>query len=255
MTVSKRRSGPIIPLEQLRDGYGKAIDSAFALLQASLALWSAWPTVALGLAQLGQEELGKSLSILAAHRLGQNETAWEWFWRPWTDHKTKAYRAFLYELISPTRIEIRGQDGTRLAGASMREAIQHEKEFAFYVNFDRATERFTAPGDVISPEEAFHRITTLLYLGVTADRIRRTLDTLADTAAFEKFSDIAFRICSEGLYQEDMPAVFLEFASRTPEHARLIHELEASLIAGCDWLRALIESKGPNTRVDAEPSA
>lgn len=243
MTVGKRKSGPVIPREQLRDGYHKAIDQAFALLQASLELYSQWPAIALGLAQLGQEELGKSLSLLAAHRLGRDETAWKWFWESWTNHKTKAHRAFLYELVNPTRIEICGQDGTRLAGVSLRESIQHEKEFAFYVNFDPAEGRFTAPGDAVSAEEAFHRITTLLYLGVTADRVRRTLDTLAGEAAFEIFSEMAFRICSEDLYQHDMPDIFREFATRSPEHGRLIHQLEAHLIAGREWLQQLIESK------------
>jgi hypothetical protein len=39
--------------------------------------------VALGIAELGQEEVGKTVSFLAAFSLQNDPGAWEWFWAAW----------------------------------------------------------------------------------------------------------------------------------------------------------------------------
>jgi hypothetical protein len=60
--------------EQLIDGYEKAISNGFRLLQAAMSLTPEFPEIALGLAEIGQEEIGKSLSLLAAFSLGRDQS-------------------------------------------------------------------------------------------------------------------------------------------------------------------------------------
>jgi len=121
--------------EQLRDGFRKTIGNAHRLLSASLSLVSETPELSLGLAEVGQEELGKSLSLLASFSLPTAKFGWEWLWRGWKNHRLKGYRAFLYEFVSPVRIEMHGKEGLLMSGIPSRDQIQHEKEFSFYVNF------------------------------------------------------------------------------------------------------------------------
>lgn len=138
----------IIARPELRHGYQKAVENAFALLQAAMSLTESYPSVALGLAEIGQEELGKSLTCLAAIALPQDSQSFRWFWKAWKDHRLKAYRAHLYELISPTRLEVVGPDGSNHLGISERAHIPLEKEVSFYVNYD-------PKGGFLSPRTQF----------------------------------------------------------------------------------------------------
>ena len=94
------------PLQELRDGYTKAVAQGLALMEGAMELAPTRSAIALALAEIGQEEIGKSLSLLAAIALPADLHSATWFWKPWTHHRTKAHRAFLYELIGPTRIEM-----------------------------------------------------------------------------------------------------------------------------------------------------
>ena len=55
--------------EQLLTGYRMAVQNAFDLLDSSQALFNKAPAVALAIAQIGQEELGKAYLILCAGTL------------------------------------------------------------------------------------------------------------------------------------------------------------------------------------------
>jgi AbiV family abortive infection protein len=237
--MPKIRYGPVLAHDKLHDGYAKAVEQGSALLQAGMDLVSTQPAIALGLAELGQEEIGKSLSLLAAISLPCDPDSWTWFWGSWTNHRLKAHRAFLYELISPTRIEMRTADGMQLAGFTLRREIQHEKEAAFYVNFDNKTGSFLSPADGVPPLEAQHRVATLLYLAVTAHRVYAALHATAALRSYELFSEVAFRICSEDLYQQQMPALLLEFASRSPAHAEIVSVLDDSLASGRKYIEEI----------------
>jgi AbiV family abortive infection protein len=159
--------------EQLLDGYEKAISNGFRLLQAAMDLTPEFPEIALGLAEIGQEEIGKSLSFLAAFSLGRDQS---WFWSAWKDHQLKAHRAFLYELISPVRLEMVGPGDLKRVGLPQRDKIKYEKEFSFYVNYDPKSGRFLSPEKTVELSEAANRVMTLLYLACTAWSVKAALD-------------------------------------------------------------------------------
>lgn len=226
--------------DQLTDGYGKTISTAFRLLQAAMTVTAEFPEVALGLAEIGQEETGKSLSFLAAFSPASDKSIWRWFWSAWKNHQLKAHRAFLYELISPVRIELGGPGGLRKAGLPIRGKIQHEKEVSFYVNFDPKSGRFVSPETAVDRLEVFNRVFTLLYLAVTAWSVKAALDEEEPAFRYRAFSEIALRICSDKLYQQDMPAVFAEFEQRSIKHEALMRTLRDRLAEGEEYLAKLV---------------
>lgn len=212
---SKHRA---LSFEQLREGYVQTIENAMRFFGASVDLRQTYPDKALALAQLGQEEVGRSLSLLSAFNLPPDPSAWEWFWGGWANHQLKAHRAYLYEAISPLRIEIDAPDGRCFRGEPLRPKISQEKEASLYVDFDQASGHFLSPSQQISSFDASARMVTLCYLCATADAIRRALLADDDSFRLTAFSEIAFRICSEELYQQDMPRLIEEFRKRTPRH-------------------------------------
>ncbi|HEX4577802.1 MAG TPA: AbiV family abortive infection protein, partial [Edaphobacter sp.] len=127
------------------DGYIATIENAIRFFGAAGDVITAYPDKALALAQLGQEELGKSLTILSAFSLPAKEGAWKWFWDGWSNHQLKAHRAYLYELISPLRIELDAPNGKTYTGGPLRTKLSHEKESGFYVDYDQVLERFVSP--------------------------------------------------------------------------------------------------------------
>src|SRR5579864_5478999 len=76
----------VLSFVQLRDGYIKTIENAIRFFGASTDLIQVFPDKALALGQLGQEEVGRSLSLLAAFSLPSETHAWEWFWKGWNNH-------------------------------------------------------------------------------------------------------------------------------------------------------------------------
>jgi AbiV family abortive infection protein len=237
--VSTQQANRKLTQSQLMDGYGKAISNGLRLFEASVDLTAEFPDVALGLAEVGQEEIGKSLSLLAAFSLAPGQ--WKWSWSAWKNHQLKAHRAFLYELISPVRLEARTADGVRSLGPPLRRKITHEKEFSFYVNFDPQSGEFVSPAKAIAAIETHNRAATLLYLTVTAWHVKAALDDEDPLFRYEAFSEIAFRICSERIYQQDMPEIFSEFESRSPKHQRLIESVRAKLEEGEDFLTSSLK--------------
>jgi AbiV family abortive infection protein len=244
--MSGRHAITSLTPHQLSDGYGKAISNALRLLQAAMSLTTEFPEVALGLAEIGQEEIGKSLSLLAAFSLASNASAWRSFWSAWNNHELKAHRAFLYELISPLRIEIHEPRGLRKDGLATRERIKYEKEVSFYVNFEPKSGLFLSPEQAVDRLEVFNRVFTLLYLAVAAWSVKRALDEDDATFRYRAFSEIALRICSEDLYQQDMPALFTDFERRSTKHEALLRSLRARLAEGKEYLTKLIPSRPPS---------
>ena len=230
-----------LTFEQTRQGYELAIENGLQLLRASVTLIFEFPEQALGLAQLGQEEIGKSMSLLAAFSLPPDPEAWRWLWGDWRRHDLKAHRAFLYELIDPLRIETTAPDGKRLAGLPSRDKISQEKEFAFYVNFDEHSGMFVAPNATISRDEAFNRVFTLLYLGFAAHDIGAVLTDENERERIIAFSPIAVRICTENLYQQDMPAILDKFAEAGAEQKAIVDGIRGASKKRNEWLSQMVQ--------------
>ena len=95
-----------LPFDVLRKGFELAVSNAFSLVMAAIQLVDQFSHVTLGIGQLGQEELGKSFTILAAISLPDDDPDWRSFWSDWKDHRVKASRAFFYELFNPMRLEL-----------------------------------------------------------------------------------------------------------------------------------------------------
>jgi AbiV family abortive infection protein len=222
---------PVIGSDQLKLGYEGAIDNALRFFGAATSLCSDYPDKALALAQIGQEEIGKSLTLLAAFYLPSDIAAWQWFWKDWTAHQVKAHRAFIYELISPMRLEMQSPSGIKYSGLPLRAKIHQEKEAGLYVDFDVQNIRFICPVDTVTSFEALARTSTLSYLGATADALRRALFNSEEDFRLSAFSEIAYRICSEKIYQQDMPKILDEFSARSGQHTKLISDLNTALEA------------------------
>ena len=211
---------------------------------AAQELMVSYPDKSLALAQLGQEEVGKSLSMLSAFALRPDEDAWAWFWRDWNNHQVKAHRAFLYEIISPVRLEISLADGSRYAGEPLRPRLSQEKESGFYVDFDQEQKRFLKPETQVSFLEAASRLSTLSYLTATADGVRRALLNDQEEFRLSQFGQLAFRICTERIHQQDMPGMLEEFRKLSVQHEELVKDLEIALAANVEFLSSLPSQSG-----------
>jgi AbiV family abortive infection protein len=242
MAKKKTAKTPIIPFERLREGYAATLNNAMRFIGAAQELLKDYPDKALALAQIGQEELGKSLTILSAFALPPDEVAWKWFWTDWNNHRRKAHRAYLYELISPTRLEMDTPSGRVYDGRSLRPKISQEKEFGFYVDFDMDLGCFVSPEGQVPSDEAWNRWMALTYLCITADGVRRTLLHNDEQFRLKAFGEVAYRICSEPIMQQDMPALVESFRHCSARHESLIGDLETALAGNLDFLRSLPQS-------------
>ena len=187
------------------EGYSLAVENAVRSLGAATDLLGTFPDKALALAQIGQEEVGKSLTLLAAFAIPQTPNAWKWFWKGWREHNLKAHRAYLYELLNPLRIELSSPDGRRYGGEPLHDSLPREKELGLYVDFKEKSGFFVAPEFAITRFEAMARTSTLAYLVATADATRRALTFVDPLFRLTAFADVALRVCSEKLYQQEMP--------------------------------------------------
>lgn len=223
------KTGPVLSAGQLKDGYMKTLENAARFFAAASDLIKSYPDKAFALAQIGQEEVGRSLTILAGFALLPDVDAWKWFWGGWWNHQLKAHRACLYEIIDPLRIEILVPDGPNFAGHPLRPNIAQEKEAGFYVDFNLDTGCFLAPMEQVSNFEASGRTITLMYLFATADAVRRALLVEDDQFRLPAFGELAFKICSEDIYQQDWPELIDEFGKRSLRHEALVDSLNVAL--------------------------
>jgi len=242
--MTKKARTSILSFACLRDGYVATIENAIQFFGATQELMTSYPDKALSLAQLGQEEIGKSLTILAAFALPPDQDAWKWFWTNWSNHQLKSHRAYLYEIISPTRLVIDGPDGTLYDGRTLRSKISQEKESGFYVDFDADKGCFVSPIGQVAKLEVVNRMMALIYLSVTADGVRRALLNDDEQFRLTSFGELAYRICTEPIYQQDMPSLVESFRKRSARHEMLISDLEIALAGNAAFLRSLPQPPG-----------
>src|SRR4030042_3054924 len=156
---------PDLTFEQLYDGYSKTLENAERLLHAAMAIWDNYPEIALGLFELGQEEIGKSFTFLATFALVETPEAETFLLRNWRNHRVKAHRAFFYEHFSPIRCIITDpKTGESFEGLSIRRGIHVEKEVSFYVDYDNLPKKFISPRETVRPIEVTNRGGALLCL-------------------------------------------------------------------------------------------
>jgi AbiV family abortive infection protein len=216
----------MMTFQQLYDGYSKSLNNAERLLSAGLKLFGEYSEIALGLFELGQEELGKSFTFLAAFIFSDTLVVEEFLFKDWKNHRVKVHRAFLYELISLLRVVIENDKGNILSGGSVREKLHYEKEASFYVNYDGKQKKFISPQEDIQSVEVGNRGGTLLCLLNTALCVKKVLDDgERKKTNYKLFSDLAQSLLCLEIYQQDMPAVFESFAKQSPKHARIVDNL------------------------------
>lgn len=230
----------VLSLTQLQRGYGLSIDNAMRSLGASSKLMKEYPDKALGLAQIGQEEIGKSLSLLAAGTLPP-EQAWDWLSPGWRDHQMKAHRAYFYEIIHPLRIEApHPEGGEHYDGGPLLDRLSAEKEVSFYVDLDESLKSFVSPEELVDGFAAFARTSTLAYLTGTADAVRRALMHDDYDFRFREFARVAFKICNEPTYQQDWPGMRHRFAARSLQHKAIIDDLDVALKGTADFFKGAV---------------
>lgn len=103
--------------------------------------------------------------------------------------------------------------------------MPHEKEAAFYVGYDEPQQTFILPEENIGHDEILNRTMAASYLAQKAFSIHSALEISDAEFRYDAFSEIAFRVCTENLYQHDMPGILEEFRSRSQRHASLIEDM------------------------------
>lgn len=218
-------SSRVLTLAQLRHGHSLAIQHALDLWCVSAEVSNERPGVSLALSEMAQEEIGKALSLLAAASLEPTPSAFDWLWKTWKSHQLKAHRAFLYELIIPTRLELKSTSGDVLSGLPRRARISMEREIGLYVDFDDAVGEFRLPESRITTDELLNRQACAMSLATTAQVVYDALFCRDEDFRFSAFSEIATRICTENLYQQQMPSILDDFCNRSKRHKELIFDL------------------------------
>lgn len=117
------------------------------------------------------------------------------------------------------------ETGERHAGLSKREAMPQEKEAVFYVGYDESQQIFLLPEEKVGQVEILNRTMTASYLAQKAFFIHSALEMSHAEFRYEAFSEIALRVCTENIYQQDMPGILEEFRLRSESHAALIEDM------------------------------
>lgn len=239
-----------LSFDQLYEGHDKTVRNAEHLFEAGTGIFKDYPDISLGLFELGQEEIGKSFSFLAAFGYGPTDPQWEDFWETWRDHRRKAHRAFFYEWFSPVRFLVTPRTGPALDGFSHKSSIEREKEASFYVDYLHSTGRFVSPGEQTDAYEAANRSACLISHVVTASYVKIALDDGDKQWNYQIFSEVPRFILTGRPYQQDVPAILDRFAERSDRHRALIGKVRSSLRDGAAWLRSLDGTKGATDETD-----
>ena len=165
----------------------------------------------------------------------------------------KAHRAYLYEIISPVRIEMaHPEGGEHYDGGPLLDRLPVEKEVAFYVDFDRHLDGFVSPSEIVDEFTATARLSTLFYLTATADAVRRALTIDDEAFRFRAFSGVAFRFCSTATFQQDWPGIRDAFRAVSPSHAAIVRDIETATAATSDFLKNAVGRREGETRSPAK---
>lgn len=236
--------------DSLRTGYGKTVQHAISLAAASGDVAESRTGTRLALAELAQEEVGKSFSLLAAMAIPEASVAvWKRFWNEFRNHDVKCARAFFYEWFEPTRISIVMKDGSTPDGVSRFKQLSRERTYGFYVDYDTSTGQFVAPGDRVRPDDLFNRIAAVVSLAEKASALHTILTDQDVEFSLREWGKLAHRLCTEFTYQQDMPGVLDTFAAQSPRHRELRDRVDYGLRLKADALRAMMQPRGARDEV------
>src|ERR1017187_2292669 len=217
--------------EALLDGYDKAIRNALDLTDASRTLVANSPAIALAVAQIALEEVGKAYLLLHAGSLGADPAAWRGFWKAWRNHERKSGAGFMFEWFNPVQVQLTGPDGKTWDGFPIRASFLAEKNAGLYLEIDGRSGRFVAPRDAVESGEALSRLTAVMMLASTAFK---RLDVIRDTDTdfrFNAVSAIVARLEARFTLQQDVHKLLDEFGTQSPAHGLLVRDLKAAFPA------------------------
>ena len=143
----------VLNREQILDGYRLCLQNVHQLQEAAGLLMEPARSVSLAVAQIGQEELGKSMLLLNAVTFADHDD-WREFWRRWRNHDAKANMAALYEWLHPFFFVWRDKQGREFDGIGARAKYSDEKEAGLYVDFDQDFNAFVLPAWRVPAVEA-----------------------------------------------------------------------------------------------------
>jgi AbiV family abortive infection protein len=208
--------------EELENLFIELIENATQLLKTSVSVSGTDEKhIALALAELALEEIGKSFTCLAYYAVADSVTDWTAFWKDWKDHKVKAHRAFLYEFISTVRVELKDKPDYF---PSKRVTIPLEKEVSFYVDFDKTKREIIIPKAVIDNTEIFSRITSLFGVLNAAMLIRDLLKTKKEDYK-KAVSEYAFMVMTTGITQKEAEEFLMNSEDGTKEHNNAFNDI------------------------------
>lgn len=248
--MSKSAQPVVVDHERLAVGYRLCIRNANEFMRAAGLVRESAPAKALALAELGQEEIGKSFHVLAAFSLPAQPHAWKPFWHDWRNHRRKAHAAYFYETLNPVRISIPNPPGTPLDGLPLRDPITREKEEGLYVEYDRQSGHFVSPAESVKPIEAMSRLYALIALAMTAVQVHDALVEHEPEFRLPAFAEIPSRIMARFTSSREIPALYDEFSDRSAQHAALIARLRSGFAKGLEHLTT-IQRKNEQSRAHA----
>ncbi len=233
--------------EQVIDGFRLCLQNVGDLQQGALATVSVARAVALALAQVAQEELGKSMLLLCAATF-QDKADWREFWRRWNNHDAKASMAAWYEWIDPLRMSVRDEHGRQFDGIPVRGRYSYEKEAGLYVDFDDEFGAFVLPAWRVPAVEAFGRIGAMGSLALTAAGIHDVIMHQESDFRFDFLSRHVRRLWRGFVSQEEMMTTLSATRSESDRHERLVLELEATFQENRAGLRNSLSRRVTNRR-------
>jgi AbiV family abortive infection protein len=247
------RTSRRLTAEQILLGYRLCLQNAGDLQNAALPAARAAHGPALALAQIAQEEVGKSMLLMCAYTFTEKED-WREFWKRWTSHDAKANAAAWYEWIDALRMTVSDQDGRVFDGLGFRARYSDEKEAGLYVDFDDTVGGFVPPSANVSPVEAMGRIMTAGSLLLTAGTVHDAIFKADADYRMQVMSTHVRKLWDGFVTQEEMADHLAELG----EHSEANQEFIQALVEGFAANRIVIPrhpgSDGPHTKQDGRGS-
>jgi AbiV family abortive infection protein len=223
---------------QILQGYRLCLENADDLKLVCMPVAERSHAAALAIAQIAQEELGKSMLLLCAITFSE-QAEWRDFWKRWRDHDLKAHMASWYEWIDPLRVGLVHDSGAVLDGIPIRSRFSAEKEAGLYVDYDENEEAFVAPSMQVSPQEAVSRLMAMGSLALTATSLFDVIMS-GETDFRAEIMSRHMRLLWDGFrLQQDMNSVLRALSLQSEAHARFIEELDRTFQQNREMLRQI----------------